>query len=263
MKTTHHRDLLQQTDHRPWPCPPGPRSMTQTWYKLLFAHWPVSSAVLRPLIPDSFEIDTFDGQAWLGVVPFGMRDIRLRLLPPIPFTHTFLELNVRTYVIRDGKPGVFFFSLDAANLPAVWTARLWFNLPYFYARMSLTPGSTPDAQLHYRSERNHRNAPAASFEAHYGPTSPVFTATPQSLEYWLTERYCLYTTDRQGRPYRGEIHHLPWPLQNAEAEFQMNSLAYAHGIALPRTAPLLHYVEAIKVLVWSLQPLNLSRSEIA
>src|SRR5688500_15722341 len=131
-----HPLLLAQA-HRPWPVPPSPWIMTQTWSKLLFAHWPVPPEQIRPLLPPSVTLDTFDGQAWVGVVPFDIPNIRPRFLPPIPTMAHFLELNVRTYVTRDGKPGVWFFSLDAASRLAVEGARLAFHLPYFNAQMSL------------------------------------------------------------------------------------------------------------------------------
>jgi len=248
----HNQELLKVTAHRPWSYPDRSWIMTQTWYNLLFAHWPIAPEVLRPLIPACFELDTFEGQAWLGVVPFGMRDVRLRFMPNIPFTHRFLELNVRTYVIMEGKPGVYFFSLDAANAIAVWTARLWFNLPYFEAKMSLRRNG---AQINYHSERRHRNAPPAQFSGSYAPNSDVFSAQPGTVDYWLTERYCLYTLDRSQRPYRGEIHHLPWPLQYAEADIQENTMTQAHQIQLPKTKPLLHYARVLKVLIWSLDRL--------
>lgn len=219
--------------------------MKQTWHDLLFAHWQVPLATLRSLVPPQVALDTFDGQGWVGVVPFRMSGIRRRGLPPFPGLSRFPELNVRTYVSHDGKPGVYFFSLDAANLAAVWAARAFYHLPYFHAAMS-SKGLGGD--IHYFSRRRRGNA---ELRGHYRPISEVRSRPNGSLEHWLTERYCLYTV-HSGQLYRGEIHHQPWPLQDAEAEFESNTVAAASGIALPNTAPLLHFARRLEVLIWPL-----------
>src|SRR5262245_10075958 len=127
--------MITDTEHRPWPLPGRPWVMAMRWHDLLFAHWPVDPAVLRPLIPASLQIDTYDGQAWIGVVPFRMTGVRPRFVPPLPGLSAFAEINVRTYVTIEQKPGVWFFSLDAANRLAVWAARLSYHLPYCFARI--------------------------------------------------------------------------------------------------------------------------------
>jgi uncharacterized protein len=241
--------LLLSQSHRLWPVPRLPWIMTQTWNKLLFAHWPVPPEQIRPLLPPGLTLDTFEGEAWVGVVPFDITDIRPRALPAIPTMSHFLELNVRTYVTHEGKPGVWFFSLDAASRLAVEGARLAFHLPYFNARMTLkTQGDT----VRYVSERRDRRAGAGKFKASYRPVGEVFQSRAGTLEYFLTERYCLYSASR-GRVYRANIHHLPWPLQLAEAEIEVNTVADAFGIKLPDRAPLLHYSERLPVLVWYLE----------
>ena len=204
-----------QTDHRPWPLRDAPHVMYQSWHDLLFAHWPIVANEMRARVPASLELDLFEGQAWISVVPFRMTGIRPRFLPPGPWLSAFEELNVRTYVVRDGKPGVFFFSLDAANPVAVRVARRYFHLPYFDAKMSLKYDGD---WIEYRSTRTHRGAPPAGFSARYRPTGPVFRVTAGSLEEWLTERYCLYAEDRVHRIWRTEIHHAPWPVQPAECQ---------------------------------------------
>jgi uncharacterized protein YqjF (DUF2071 family) len=244
---THMNTALQAVGHRPWPLPPGPWVMAQSWHDLLFAHWPVDAAKLRARIPDRLEIDTFDGQAWLAVVPFRMTGVRLRGTPALPWLSAFPELNVRTYVTRGGKPGVWFFSLDAGNSLAVAIARAWFHLPYFRARMSCTER---EGWIHYESERKHRGAPAGLLKAQYRPVGDVFPPQIGSLEYFLTERYCLYAADGRGQIIRGEIHHLPWPLQVAEAVFTGNTMAKAAGVALPARKPFLHFVKRQDVGVW-------------
>jgi uncharacterized protein YqjF (DUF2071 family) len=220
--------------------------MQQTWHDLLFAHWPLQHATLRPLVPAQLELDQFGGQCWVGVVPFRMSAISGRGLPPLPGLSSFPELNVRTYVTRGEKPGVYFFSLDAANLPAVWAARKFFHLPYFHARMSCEESG---GNILYSSLR--LESPG-ELRANYRPTTEVQLRERGSLENFLTERYCLYTTHR-GEVYRGEVHHLPWPLQQAEAEFGTNTVAAAAGISLPGTASSLLFARRLEVLIWPLR----------
>lgn len=240
-------DPLSHLDHRPWPLPTGPHAMRMTWDQLLFAHWPVPVTTMRSLIPAALEIDTWDGVAWIGVVPFLMRDVAPRLAPSVPWLSTFLELNVRTYVVANGVPGVFFFSLDAANPIAVKIARRWYHLPYFDAQMSMTRDGDWVA---YASERTHQGAPAGRFQARYRPVGPVFYSNPGSHEAWLTERYALYAVDRSGGVHRGEVHHAQWPLQPAEAEVRVNSVAQGFGLELAGEPSILHYSEHIDVLAW-------------
>jgi uncharacterized protein len=237
--------ILKVVEHRPWQLPGGPWVMTQAWDDLLFAHWPVPVDALRQIVPSALALDTYEGQAWLGVVPFGISDFRPRWFPPVPGLSYFPELNVRTYVTVEDKPGIFFFSLDVNNPLAVVGARAWFHLPYFLARMALR--SEGDG-VHYTSHRTHPNAQPADFAASYHPTGNL--RTPQlGLEHWLTERYCLYAVDSRRHVYRGEIHHVPWPLQSAEARIVVNTMA-PRAIHLPDTAPLLHFSRRQQVLIW-------------
>ncbi|MCO6452854.1 MAG: DUF2071 domain-containing protein [Caldilineales bacterium] len=241
--------ILAQNEHRPWPLLKQPWVMAQTWESLLFIHWPVPVDVLRPVIPPRLQIDTFDGEAWLGVVPFFMRRTQPYRLP-LPFGLGDLpELNVRTYVTDGEKAGVWFFSLDAGRTTAVYTARLWYHLPYFQARMTVV--ANPDG-IDFLSQRTHPGAPSAAFAARYAPASAPYLARPGSLEHWLTERYCLYAADRRGNIYRGENHHAPWPLQSAAAEVTRNDMAQAAGIKLPDAVPLLHFARSIDVVFWEL-----------
>lgn len=225
--------------------------MKQVWHDLLFMHWPVAAEQLRPLIPPELEIESHEGSAWVGVVPFHMSGIRGRWMPPIPGTSAFPELNVRTYVRAGGKPGVWFFSLDAANSLAVATARHFFHLPYFRARMHAKHGS--QREIIYDCRRTHRGAPAADFRGCYRPLGDLFRAKQGSIEYFLVERYCLYAATR-GQVFCGEIDHPPWRLQCAEAEIEINTMASASGITLPASKPLLHFVRRQEVRVWPLAP---------
>jgi hypothetical protein len=220
--------------------------MKQIWHDLLFAHWPLPSPVLRPLVPAPLTLDTFDGECWIGVVPFHMSGIRARALPPLPGLSRFPELNLRTYVTHGGKPGVYFFSLDAGNLPAVWAASEFYHLPYFYAAMT---SQEHNGSIHYVSRRHRIQA---EFRGNYRPKGEVRIREKGSIEHWLTERYCLYTVHR-GQIYRGEIHHPPWPLQDAEAEFETNTMAAAAGIVLPESEPLSHFARRQDVLIWPLR----------
>ncbi|MGQ0600803.1 MAG: YqjF family protein, partial [Anaerolineales bacterium] len=219
---------------------------------------------MRRALPPQLQPDTFDGQAWIGVVPFGMSRVYPRYTFPVPWLSYFLELNTRTYVSLDGKPGVYFFSLDAANPLAVTIARAWYQLPYFNARMVMTENARPSTSLRsaqgaesawidYHSTRTHRGAPTAEFKGRYRPVGEVYTSQCGSLENWLTERYCLYTV-MNGNVYRGEIHHAQWPLQRAEAEIETNTMAVPTGLTLPNTPPLLHFAREIEMVAWGIRP---------
>ncbi len=240
-----------ETAHRPWELPRQPWALAMQWHDLLFMHWPLPVAALRAHIPPALTIDTFDGMAWIGVVPFHMRGVRPRYLPELPGLATFPELNVRTYVIAGDKPGVWFFSLDAANPLAVRGARWMFHLPYYDARML---SERTGEQVNYASRRTHRGAAAATFQARYGPTGPVYQAVPGTIDHWLTERYCLYAADRRGRAWRGEIHHPPWPLQPAAADVILNRMTHQINLDLPDLPPLLHFTHRLDVVAWMLQP---------
>ncbi len=238
--------------HRPWPAPAHPWIMSQSWCDLLFLHWPLPAQALRPLIPPALDVETFAGDAWIGIVPFFMRRTRPFRLP-LPFGWGDLpELNVRTYVNYDDKPGVWFFSLDAGNPLVVHTARIWYHLPYFTARMSVTPRGD---SLDYHSQRTHRRAPPAAFVASYRPTGEPYLAQPGSLEHWLTERYCLYSADHHGNLYRGENHHTQWPLQPAEAAISLNTMTQPLGLTLPASPPLLHFARRMDTVFWALERL--------
>ena len=198
---------------------------------------------MRPLIPSTLTLQEFDGTAWIAVVPFRMTGVMRRPLPDLPWISAFPELNVRTYVERDGRPGVWFLSLDATNPLAVWAARRFFHLPYFRASMALTEN---ERGIDYRSER-----PGARFAGSYRPISDVHLSAPGTLEHWLTERYCLYALDPLGALWRNEVHHAPWPLQKAEAEIEVNSMLGPLGVDRPKAPSHLHFARQLDVVVWS------------
>lgn len=265
-----HR-ALKHTEHRDHPLPDRPWAMSMRWVDLLFMHWPIDPAVMRAAVPGDFDLDLYDGLAWVGVVPFEMRATRPRLLPAVPrrlmpvSPSTFPELNVRTYVTvptKDGPlPGVLFFSLDAASPLSVRLARAGFNLPYFDAQMRIEREPGDSGWMHYRSTRTHRGAPPARFEASYRPRPHKPTqqeaqcetvgSRPGSLEHFLTERYRLFTLGRKGRGVRvAEIAHQPWPLQEAECELSVCEMTNGLGFELPSSEPVLHFADRLDVAAW-------------
>jgi uncharacterized protein YqjF (DUF2071 family) len=223
--------------------------MTQTWHALLFAHWPIPHLPV-PGLPSGVELDLHEGRAWVGIVPFFMTNVGLRGLRGLPGMSAFAELNVRTYVTAGNKPGVYFFSLDAASAAAVMGARVLLNLPYHTASMRVEQRGD---EVRYQSRR--RRDPGAVFIGSYAPSGPVASPMKGSLEYFLTERYCLYGVSRRGRPYRLEIHHPPWPLQRADAAIEQNGMARIAGIDLPPTPPVLHYAHRQDMVAWAPTPL--------
>ena len=239
--------VLGRIEHRPYPIPSGPWVLGMSWRDLLFMHWPVGVEDLRPLVPPALSIDTFESSAWLGVVPFDMTGVRPHFLPAVPGLSHFPEINLRTYVTAEGRPGIWFFSLDANSRVAVRLARATFDLPYFDAEMSC---HASDDQVDYRSLRTHKGAPRAEFAARYSPVGEPFESERGSIDSFLTERYCLYSADGRGNVRRGEIHHHLWPLQPAEAEVSTLAMTRQIGLKLPETAPILYFSKRLDVLAW-------------
>ena len=237
---------LSEAGHRPWPLPERPWVMGQTWERLLFAHWAVDPARLEEVVPPELPLDVVDGRAWVGVTPSEVKGLRVRGVVPPPVISSFPEINVRTYVTVDGRPGIYFFSLDTSSRLGVETARRAYRLPYFRA-----------SQRHdgegFASRRVHSDGPPAEFVGTYRPLGDPAPAEPGSIEHFLTERYCLYTLDEGRRVQRGEIHHRPWPLQAAEAEIELNTMGDQIGLELGGT-PLLHYSHRQDVVFWRLTP---------
>jgi uncharacterized protein len=225
--------------------------MHQHWGSLLFLHWPVPADLLRSLIPEPLAIDTHDGLAWVGITPFTMWGVRAAFTPPLPHLSESHELNVRTYVHLDGVPGVWFFSLDANNAVAALGARVAFHLPYFKAHMSL---ERRERTIHFASRRAPRRAPTvaapAEFEAVWTVGESLPRSEPGSLEFFLIERYCLYSA-RAGRLYRVRIFHSPWPLHAAKLLSCRSTMIESQGLPSPGGRPLLHQQgEPLKVRVW-------------
>jgi uncharacterized protein YqjF (DUF2071 family) len=242
------REVLAETEHRPWPLPEGPWFMGQIWLDLLFAHWRVPEEALRRVVPRQLPLDFYEGSAWLGVTPFLVRGLRLRGTAPVPLLSSFPELNLRTYVRVNDKPGIYFLSLDAASWPAVYAARRSYRLPYFHSRIAI---DSTGAWIRYSARRTSGDGPPAEFEACYRPEGELLPRRPGSLVHWLAERYCLYTLNERREVQRGEIHHPPWPLRRAAAEISANTMATPYGIELGGE-PLLHFSARQDVALWSL-----------
>jgi uncharacterized protein len=232
---------------RTWLLPKQPWVMRMTWSDLLFAHWMVDPHVVASLLPAGVTLDTHDGKAWVGVVPFLMSNVAPRFCPSIPGLSRFLELNVRTYVSVGGKPGVWFFSLDAASRVAVRVARATFNLPYMDAKMTISQDN--GGTVHYQSTRTHRDEPSAEYDASYSVAGEFCRAKVGSLEHWLTARYCLYSTNRRGRVFRGEIDHPPWSLAPVTYTERTNTMVHGLGFSL-EGEPHLLVAKPVDVQAW-------------
>ena len=239
---------VEHLEHRPWALPERGWTMGQTWEDILFAHWRVPIEDLRARVPAELKVELHDGSAWLGVTPFRVTGMRLRGTLPLPGVSSFLELNVRTYVrAADGKPGIWFFSLDASSRLAVEVARRTYKLPYFHARMS---AERRGEWIEYECARLDERGRV--FSGSYRPEGRVFTAEPGSLESFLTERYCLYTTDERGVLQRAEIHHEPWPLQKAAAKLDLTTIS---SVRLDGPS-LCHFSRRVDAVIWSPAPVR-------
>lgn len=235
---------FSQIKHRPWPLPSKPWVLQQQWLDLALIHWEISEYHLRKWLPEGLEIDTFDGTAWIGVVPFRMEGVVPRGVPRIKLFSDFPEINVRTYVIRDGKPGVWFFSLDIPNRLPVWVARTFFHLPYFRANMSVRKRN--DGSVFYSSDYRGRR-----LQATYRGLENI-SPSPGSFEHWATERYCFYTTNRTGTLFRANIQHPQWRLQKAEMSIELNTMLTPFEVGSQH--PQILYAKDLPVVAWGIKP---------
>ncbi len=242
---------LAFTDHRPWPLPAGTWAWRQTWTDLAFIHWEIESSQLRPWIPEPLAIDTFDGTAWIGLVPFDMKGVTRRPLPAFPLFSAFPEINVRTYVTCQGKPGVWFFSLDTPNSLAVWAARRWFHLPYFRAGINVR---LECGKVFYTAVRGQRR-----FRAIYGPEAGGRLEAP-AFARWAAERYCLYSRDGRGRIHCCEIHHRPWPLERAVCDVRENG--WLSDFRVGARHPEVLFSKRIDVVIWPLSRVAIAQPNV-
>ena len=234
---------LSEVSQRPGPLPESPWLIGQTLVDQLFVHYRVPPEQLLGLVPDALEVQEHSGSAWLSVTPYVVTGLRARGLLALPYVSSFLGLNVRTYVTRDDKPGICFLSLDASSRLAVEAARRIYKLPYFNARISL---ARVGGEIAYECSRDEGKV----FNGTYAPDGAVFDAVPGSLEHFLVERYCLYT-EHEGKLYRADIHHVPWPLQPARAEIDLNTMPPS-GLDIADQEPVLHYSARQDVVIWPL-----------
>jgi uncharacterized protein YqjF (DUF2071 family) len=230
--------------------------MHQNWHHLLFLHWEIPPEALQALVPPQLTIDTYQGQAYVALVPFTITGVRTVLTPPLPWISSFHEVNVRTYVHHEGRnPGVWFFSLDAASALAVAAARAMYHLPYFDADMSLHAGDGAFPEITFDSKRtDHRGQLPANAHVRYQPgEGAVQPAQLGSLEHFLVERYILYAQDDRHTLYRARVHHQPYPVQCVELLGLEETLVWAAGIRRPESAPLQHYAREVNVKVYGLE----------
>jgi hypothetical protein len=240
-------EFLVRTSHKPRPLPPGRWLVRQRWNDLLFAHWPIAA-----LLPEGLQVDSFQGSAWLGIMPFWIDRIKVRGIPSIPGARSFPDLSLRTYVReeRTGTPGMYCLSIDASNLLAVLAGSSFYRLPYHWAEMSLEQRSEREFSFYSRRRFTGRQV---VFKARYrglGPSQKLVENLEGSLEHFLMERYCLFSSNREGQAIRANLHHVFWPLEEAEAEIEQNDLAADLGIQLPGQPPVLHYSRRLAVYVW-------------
>jgi uncharacterized protein YqjF (DUF2071 family) len=241
---------LNHTGHRPWPLPATAWKWRQSWLDLAFIHYPICAEILRPLIPSPLKIQEFNGRAWLGLVPFRMAGVARRCFPDVPYFSSFPELNLRTYVeSSDGKPGVWFFSLDADSWAITFGGRKFYGLPYHRAQM--LHSVSDDGWHHFNSNRR---SSAATFRGRYRPKGNKIPALTNSLEHWLTERYCLYS-QKGGRISRVDVHHEPWPLYEADVEIEIATILTAAGFAEIAERPVTHFSPGVHVISFDHQTL--------
>ncbi|SEI14233.1 hypothetical protein SAMN05192559_1203 [Halobacillus karajensis] len=245
-----YKDIIKSTQHREYSLPDGPWLMTQKWNHLLFMHFPVSKEVIKDHIPRDLELDTYEGTAWITIIPFKVSDMRLRKMPPVPYLNSYLELNVRTYVRRNGLPGIYFFSLDADKILAVLGARLA-TLPYYYSKMKMK--EEKENTFHYTSMR--KGEPEAIFKGSYGPISEAYFPEKGSLAYWLLERYYLWSY-KKGALFRGGIHHKQWKIHDAEVAIENQNLSSFLPDHFFNKRPLLHYAFSRRVLFWPIKKIK-------
>lgn len=240
------------TGHRPYVLPSRPWIMRQVWQNFIFVHWPVSMESIRALVPSCLEIDTFDRQAWIGIYTFRTQGLYLRGFPSLSLFSPFYGINLRTYVTYKGKPGVYFIHLNSTHWTALRIARAWYRLNYFHAKIRF---SNDGEYLVYDGIIQSHKGTSSTYHIRFSPESMVYYPQREKLDYFLTERYCLYSVDSKDHLYCAEIHHSPWPLQKANAEILNNSLTKFYNLQLTNQKPVFHFSKGVDVLIWNINRL--------
>ena len=230
--------------------------MRQDWRHLLFLHWEIPAPALQALVPPELTIDTFEGKAYIGLIPFTLSGVRPVLTPAIPWLSSFHEVNVRTYVHRGGHDrGVWFFSLDTSSALAVEGARAFYKLPYFHAHIDFTASDAPLPSIEFVSRRDDpAGAKPAACRVRYRPADGVVSAAaPGTLDDFLLERYVLYSAGKDHQLYRARVRHQPYPIQRAELLELEETLVWAAGIRRSENAPLRHYAREVSATIGPLE----------
>ena len=228
--------------------------MYQNWHHLLFLHWEVPVADLQALLPAGLTVDTFEGKAYVGLIPFTLSGVRPILLPPLPGVSTFHEVNVRTYVHREGRdPGVWFFSLDASSSLAVEAARKAYHLRYFKSEIAFDASNEALPTITFDARRDDPRGPSpANTHIRYRPVEgPASQSKPGSIEHFLVERYILYAEDSQRNLWRARVHHQPYPVQRGDVLELDDTLVWSAGIRRPETIALRHYAREVNVKIYA------------
>jgi uncharacterized protein len=246
------REFKLRTSQRPRPLPTGRWSMSQRWNDLLYAHWRVPAAAVAPFLPEGLQPDTFQGSAWIGILPLWMDRFNFRGVPTIPGARSFPELDLRTYVHdqQTNTPGIYNLSVDIGSLVATATVRFVYHTPCSWAEMRLNQRT--EREFSFYSRRLFVSHPVI-FNARYrglGATRRLAEIRSGSLEYFFTERYCLFTRNHAGQVVRSNIHAVASPLEDAEAEIERNDLPSALGIHVAEQDPVLHYSRRLAVYIW-------------
>lgn len=244
---------IQNNTHRPWPIPSNYWIMNQKWRDVLFSHWPVSPEALKPYIPAPLKLDTFDSFGWIGIVLFAMDGIYPRGFPFLSLVPKFAEVNVRTYVHYNGKPGVLFMSLDVGDWASLNIAKRWYHLPYSQANVSY---QQKHHVFHFEGRRKEQNNIPVLLRGSFTPHSEIFFPKEGRIDHWVTERYCLYSTDKRGNLFRGEIHHPPWPLQKADVDIIENTLFTPFQLDMEGEKPLSHYSKGVDTVFWNIKKIH-------
>ncbi|MCP3763582.1 DUF2071 domain-containing protein [Domibacillus sp. A3M-37] len=240
---------FKETNQRPFPLPASPWVMKQRWDYMLFLHWPVSANLLASHIPAAFSLDLFQGRSWISIVPFWARNTRLHGLPPFPFYHSYLELNIRTYITYNGVPGIYFFSLGADKWPVVIGAGAASFLPYYHAQMNMY---VHNKTVHFQSNRIQSGNRPERFQASYSPSSSIFLPKEGTLDWWLLERYCFWV-QKGSHVFRGDIHHNRWRVTEAACVIydQTAPSFLPHHVFSEK--PLAHFSHQKNVFTWPLK----------